>query len=118
MKAERTRKALEIMIMATDLPIPDFESKKVDEELEELERKSDFVDKMISPNANEIYNELEMLKEKANKWDEKETPYIIQEYYSDGTTRQGFCQCTAVVRESEMYCWSCGKRITFESDGE
>ena len=41
MKAEKTRKALQIMIMATDMPIPDFEAKKVDEELAELERLSE-----------------------------------------------------------------------------
>ena len=38
MKAKQTRTALKIMMLATDMPIPDFESKKVDEELEELER--------------------------------------------------------------------------------
>jgi len=38
MKAKKTRKALQIMIMATDMPIPDFEAKNVDAELEELER--------------------------------------------------------------------------------
>ena len=60
----------------------------------------------------------EELKAKAEKWDEKETPIVIQEYYSDGRTKQGFCKCDAVVRESETYCWSCGRRITFESSGE
>ena len=41
MKAEKTRKAIQIMIMATDIPIPDFEAKKVDEELVELEKLSE-----------------------------------------------------------------------------
>lgn len=41
MKAEKTRKALQIMIMATDMPIPDFEAKKVNEELLEIERLSE-----------------------------------------------------------------------------
>ncbi|HSN66720.1 MAG TPA: hypothetical protein VLS94_08770 [Fusibacter sp.] len=36
---------------------------------EELKRKADFVDKMISPSANEIYKEFEELKAKADKYD-------------------------------------------------
>lgn len=78
----------------------------------ELKRKADFVDKMISPSANEIYNELEMLKEKADKWDEKETPVKPKE------DEYGFnvcVKCDSLV-ESECgkifnYCPNCGQRI-------
>ena len=78
-----------------------------------------YVEHCINQKAQEKYliklnAQLDEIEEKADKWVEKETPFVVQEYYSDGRTKQGFCQCTAVVRESEMYCWSCGQRIMFQ----
>ena len=81
----------------------------------ELKRKADFVDKMISPNANEIYKELNELKAKADKWDEKETPFDVIDFKIDVRRRKiGGCKCNATVVEGESYCWNCGQRLNWE----
>lgn len=60
---------------------------------EELKRKADFVDKMISTSANEIYKEFEELKAKADKLDKlklaliSEHDLIIKKINKDGWNR-------------------------------
>ena len=55
------------------------------------------------------------LKEKANKWDEKETPYKVYDFGLLNTrTREGICKCTGAVSESELYCWKCGQKLDWE----
>lgn len=54
----------------------------------------------------------EELKAKADKWDEKETPYVptAKESNSNGLVT-GFCGCFVCVREVDQYCWNCGKKL-------
>lgn len=86
---------------------------------EELKRKADFVDKMISQSANEIYKELNELKAKADKWDEKETPYIIIDFKTTMLGgKLGGCKCNATVVEGDFYCWNCGQKLDWESEGK
>ena len=84
----------------------------------ELKKKADFVDKMISPSANEIYKEFEELKAKAEKLDEKETPYKPTGIEPFGMTKMGFCKCGKTVVENENYCLHCGQKLDWEGEGE
>lgn len=85
----------------------------------ELKRKADFVDKMISPNANEIYKELNELKAKVDKLDEKETPYKPKGIEPIGMSKIGFCKCSGEVLLDENYCSNCGQKLDWsESEGE
>ena len=87
----------------------------------ELKKKADFVDKMISPSANEIYKEFEELKAKADKYDEKETPFKptnikIRPYGSDVSV--GNCKCGEFLVSNITYCWNCAQKLDWESEGK
>ena len=85
----------------------------------ELKKKADFVDKMISPSANEIYKEFEELKAKADKWDEKETPFIpINQEYCGFVGMVGCCKCGKEIIAIENYCSHCGQKIDWGSEGK
>ena len=86
---------------------------------EELKAKADFVDKMISPSANEIYKELNELKTKADKWDEKEAPYKPirkkHRYISEHSyTFDAYCKCGYKINDLLRYCPSCGQKLDWE----
>lgn len=63
----------------------------------------------------DYYNEL---KAKADKWDEKETPYKPTEVEPFGLTKMGFCKCGKAVVDNENYCVHCGNKLDWESEGE
>jgi hypothetical protein len=98
--------------------------KPVLDKVDELERKANFVDKMISNYANEIYKELNELKAKADKWDEKETPYKPKEIFNStmflGNEKYSYgdCKCSFRVFEHQKYCLNCGQKLDLESEGE
>lgn len=78
-----------------------------------------YVEHCINQKAQEehlakLNAQLDEIEEKADRWDEKETPYVITD--SDGIF--GTCKCNCVVSNPQIYCHNCGRRITFESDGE
>lgn len=89
---------------------------------EELKKKADFVDKMISPSANEIYKEFEELKAKADKWDEKETPLkvIVDEIYdcfSEESHEKYRCpKCNSYSFPDENYCSNCAQRLDWKKN--
>lgn len=50
--------------------------------------------------------------DKAEKWDEKETPYVITD--SDGIF--GTCKCNYVVSNPQIYCYNCGQKLNWGSE--
>ena len=83
-----------------------------------------YVEHCINQKAQEGYlaklnAQLDELESKADKWDEKETPYKVDDFGLLNTrVRYGICKCTGAVSESELYCWNCGQKLDFESEGE
>ena len=57
--------------------------------------------------------------DKADKWDEKETPYkptdVVTNYFGDTL---GLCKCKMCVSTEEKYCPECGQKLDFESEGK
>lgn len=67
--------------------------------------------------------ELEELKRKIDKWDEKETPkqVIVEEVYDffQEANEQYTCsQCNCCLFPEENYCYNCGQKLDWESEGE
>ena len=64
----------------------------------------------------DYYNEL---KVKADKWDEKETPFIpINQEYCGFVGMTGYCKCGKEKIVEEKYCDSCGQKLDWEGEGE
>ena len=59
----------------------------------------------------------EELKAKADKWDEKETPYKPN---NKTFTSCGYCKCSSYVTKQvdRNYCSECGQKLDWESEGE
>lgn len=76
---------------------------------EELKRKADFVDKMISPSANEIYKEFEELKAKANELERRNNGIdVIDNCICD--------YCSSTVKKDFFYCPDCGTGLIWDED--
>lgn len=68
--------------------------------------------------TKEIYEAIDELKAKADKWDEKETPYkptVVTNYFGDTL---GLCKCKMCVSNEEKYCPECGQKLDLESEGK
>lgn len=67
----------------------------------------------------EFNYEIKELMDKAEKWDEKETPKKVKLLYSNGRGIKHYtCLCNAIAEEGERYCWSCGQRLDWRSEEE
>lgn len=61
----------------------------------------------------------EELKAKADKWDEKETPYKPSDMSKTLTHKWGYCKCDSMVDAPDNYCYECGQKLNWaESEGE
>ena len=101
---------------------------------EELKRKADMYDnaKVIIDFTNAIcysheektknfvlpivrYDDFKKLKEKADAWDEKETPCNAEILTKDERGKKSYvCKCSGVVEDGERYCWNCGRKLKFD----
>ena len=74
--------------------------------------------------TKEIYEAINELKAKADKWDEKETPYKPKEIFNSTMVLDnvkysyGDCKCSFRVFEHQKYCLNCGQKLDWESEGE
>jgi hypothetical protein len=58
---------------------------------------------------------LQELVDKANKYDEKETPMKppLTWEYAEPKTR---CKCSAGVEKYHSYCWNCGQKLDWSDE--
>ena len=94
-----------VIVALTGVGEREFSTKEIYEAIDKLQQPT------LKPTTEiniDYYNEL---KAKADKCDEKETPYKptgVEHFEFD---KVGFCKCGKAVAENENYCAHCGNKL-------